>query len=127
MALGELGARSLRRDNFDPYQNMILQQREPDFLKEKLRDSQLWVVMYQRCTARYFNSKVKTRRFQVGELVLKRVLHNKVALDPSLEGPYKIARALTPGAYQLPHLNGEEIVERRLFECTINDCMHLYQ
>ena len=31
----ELGARSLRRDNFDPEQNMILQRRELDFLEEK--------------------------------------------------------------------------------------------
>ena len=73
----ELGAGSLRRDNFNPEQNMILQRRELDFLKEKRCDSQLRVVVYQRCITQYFNLKVKTRRFQVGDLVLRRVLHNK--------------------------------------------------
>ena len=37
----KLGAGSLRRDNFDSEQNMILQQRELDFLEEKQHDSQL--------------------------------------------------------------------------------------
>ena len=37
----ELGARSLRRDNFNPEENMILQQSEIDFLEEKRRDLQL--------------------------------------------------------------------------------------
>ena len=65
MVLVELGARSLRRDNFDLEQNMILQRHELDFLKEKRRDSQLLVAAYQRRTTWYFNSKVKMRRFQV--------------------------------------------------------------
>ena len=34
----ELGAGSLRRDNFNPEQNMILQRRELYFLEEKWRD-----------------------------------------------------------------------------------------
>ena len=97
----KLGAGSLRRDNFDLEQNMILQRCDLDFLEEKRRDSQLRVAAYQQCTARYFNSKVKTRRFQEGDLVLRIVLHNKRALDPSWEGPYKIVGVLTLGAYQL--------------------------
>ena len=44
MALVELKAGSLRKDNFDPYQNMILQWRELDFLEEKWRDLQLRVA-----------------------------------------------------------------------------------
>ena len=31
----EIGARSLRRDNFEPEQNMILQRHKLDFLEEK--------------------------------------------------------------------------------------------
>ena len=48
-------------------------------------------------------------RFQIGDLDLRKVLHSKVALDPSWEGPYKIARILTKGAYQLAHLNGDRV------------------
>ena len=105
----KLGARSLRRDNFDLEQNMILQWRELNFLEEEQGDSQLWVTKYQQYTIRYFNSMVKTRRFQEGDLILRRVLHNKETLDTSLEGPYKIVGVLTPGAYQLANLNGDRI------------------
>ena len=94
----KLGVGSLRRDNFDIEQNMILQRRELDFLEVKSRDSQLRVLAYQQCTNWYFKSKVKTKRFQEGDLILNRVLHYKGALDPSWEGPDKIARVLTPGA-----------------------------
>ena len=40
--------------------------------------------------------------------MLRKVLHNK-ALDPSWEGPYKIAEMLTSGAYKLSYLSGEHI------------------
>ena len=45
----------------------------------------------------------------MGDLVLRKVLHNKGALDPSWEGPYKISRVLKPGAYQLAHLKRDRI------------------
>ena len=76
----EIRARSLRREN-DSEQDFILQQRKLDFLEEKRCYSQLRLVAYQCRTARYFNSKVKPRRFQVEDLVLRKVLH-KGALDP---------------------------------------------
>ena len=44
----DIRARSLRRDNYDPEQNLILQRRELDFLKEKRHNSQLRVAAYQR-------------------------------------------------------------------------------
>ena len=112
MVLVEIGARSLRRENYDSEQNFILQLHELDFLEEKRHDLQLQVVAYQRCTTRYFNSKVKIRRFQVGGLVLREVLHNKGALDLGWEGPFKIVEVLTPGAYKLSHLSGEQIPDR---------------
>ena len=41
--------------------------------------------------------------------MLRKVLHNKGALDPGWEGLYKIAEVLTLGAYKLSYLNGEQI------------------
>ena len=106
----ELRAGSLRRDNFNLEQNMILQWSELNFLEERRRDSQLLVMAYQWRTTRYFNSKVMMRRFQVGDLVLRRVLYNEGALDLNWKGSYKIAKVLTPSAYQLAHLNGDQIL-----------------
>ena len=48
----KLGAGFLRRNNFDPEQNMILKRHELDFLKEKRCDLQLQVVAYQQRIAR---------------------------------------------------------------------------
>ena len=47
MILVELGAGSLRRDNFDSEQNIILQWCELNFLEEKRHESQLQVATYQ--------------------------------------------------------------------------------
>ena len=55
------------------------------------------------------NSRVKTRRFQVGDLVLRKVLHNKGALDLGWEGSFKITEVLTPRAYKSSLLSGEQI------------------
>ena len=83
MVTVEIGMSSLRRENYDPDQYDLLQRRELNFLEEKQHDSQLQVAVYQHRTAKYFNSKVKPRRFQVGDLVLRKVLQNKGALDPN--------------------------------------------
>ena len=42
--------------------------------------------------------------------MLRRIIHNKGALDPNWEGPYKIVEVLTPGAYKLAYLSGEHIL-----------------
>ena len=104
-----IGMSSLRRENYDLDQNNLLQIRKLDFLEEKRYDSLQWFAIYQRRTAKYFNSKVKPRRFQVGDLVLRKVLQNKGAVDPNWEGPFKIVEVLAPGAYKLSYLSGEHI------------------
>ena len=65
MVLVEIEMSFLRRENYDQDENHLLQRCKLDFLDEKQSDSQLRVAVYQRCTAKYFNSKVKPRRFQV--------------------------------------------------------------
>ena len=50
------------------------------------------------------------RRFRVEDLILRKVLHNKGALDPGWEGSFKITNVLTPRTYKLVHLYGEQIL-----------------
>ena len=45
----------------------------------------------------------------MGDLVLRKVLHNKGALDPSWEGLFKIVEVLTPRAYRLSYLSRKQI------------------
>ena len=41
--------------------------------------------------------------------MLRKVLQNKGALDPSWEGPFKSTEVLTPGVYKLSYISGEQI------------------
>ena len=64
--------------------------------------------------AKYFNSRVKDQKFQVGDLLLRRVfLNNKDTtagvLGPNWEGPYLMEEVIPPGTYKIARLNGELI------------------
>ena len=72
----------------------------------------LRIASYKRRSERYFNSKVKERRFNEGDLMLRKVLPNtkKInagTLGPNWEGPYVIADVLWPGAYKLKKVDGK--------------------
>ena len=83
-----------------------------DFLKERREEASLRVADHQQKVARYFNSRVRDRKFQVGDLVLRKVFVRDPAagvLGPNWEGPYQIEQVLPPGTYKLARLNGELI------------------
>ncbi|KAL0409491.1 UNVERIFIED_CONTAM: hypothetical protein Sradi_1883500 [Sesamum radiatum] len=50
-----------------------------------------------------YNKRVKSRSFQVGDLVLQRADALKLIgkLDPTWEGPYKVTSVIGKGAYEL--------------------------
>ena len=61
--------------------------------------------------ARYYNSKVKLRRFAKGDLVLRKVFHNTKkkgvgVLGPNGEGLYRVCTVICPGTYELEILEG---------------------
>ncbi|KAL0282855.1 UNVERIFIED_CONTAM: hypothetical protein Sangu_2926100 [Sesamum angustifolium] len=58
-----------------------------------------------------YNSRVKQKNFQVGDLVLKKVEVSKHVgkLDLSWEGPYKVIEVKRKGTYQLQDMEGKEL------------------
>ena len=66
----EVGIPSLRCVTYDQEENHALKQYELDLLEEKYDIVALKIVSYKRRSKRYFNSKVKERRFKEGELIL---------------------------------------------------------
>ena len=85
-----------------------------DSIEEIRERAKLQVAAFQQKVARYFNSKVKERKFNVGDLVLQRVFLNTRdptagVLGPNWEGPYQIEEVLHPGTYKLARLNGDLI------------------
>lgn len=69
--------------------------------------------LYQKRVARAFNKKVKPREFQVGDLVLKKILpnrgDNRGKWAPTYEGPYVVKQAFSGGALILTDMEGQEI------------------
>ncbi|XP_074373650.1 uncharacterized protein LOC141713999 [Apium graveolens] len=70
------------------------------------------LAAYQQRIVRYFNKKVKSVPFKVGDLVLPKVMPNtKIAqhgvLGANWEGPYKIKAILWKGTYRLEDLDGK--------------------
>ena len=83
-----------------------------ELLDEKHEQVQRRTDEYQRKTARYYNQRVKPRRYMSGDLVLKKLLparknpaHGK--LGPNWKGPYIISRVVRPGNYELQTEEGK--------------------
>ena len=107
----EVGIPSLRRETYDKRENHTLMSYELDLLEEKSNLAALRTASYKQRSERYFNSKVKEKKFKEGDLVLRKVLPNTKEvnagiLGPNWEGPYSIAEVLRPGTYRLKRING---------------------
>ena len=64
--------------------------------------------------AKYYNRKVKVRRFNIRDLILRKV--SQATNDPSQgklglawEGPYEVIRHCREGSYYLKSLDGQEL------------------
>ncbi|XP_060211817.1 uncharacterized protein LOC132639383 [Lycium barbarum] len=62
--------------------------------------------------ARAFNKQVRTRIFQIGKLVLKRIFPNqqeyKGKFAPNWQGPYMVRKELSGGVVVLAEMDGQE-------------------
>ena len=64
--------------------------------------------------AKHYDAMVKTRRFNIGDLILKKVslairnpVHGK--LRPNWEGPYRVINCKRQGSYYLEALDGRRL------------------
>ena len=69
------------------------------------------LAQYQNLMAKHYNSRVKHRDFQVGDLILRKVTGTTRnpsygKLGPNWEGPYRIALWQRKGSYHLETLDG---------------------
>ncbi|KAL5546721.1 hypothetical protein UlMin_006408 [Ulmus minor] len=107
----EISLPTFRVDNFDEESNDVLLALATDLLEEKREISQVRAAALQQTIARYYNSKVKLRRFVKGDLVLRKVFLNTKEkevgiLGPNWEGPYRVRAIIRPGTYELETLEG---------------------
>ena len=112
MILVEVSIPSLWHETYDLQENHALQCYELDLLEEKRDPAALRITSYKRRSERYFNSKVKERRFKEGDLVLRMVLPNTKevkagVLRSNWKGPYIIPEVIQPGTYKLQLIDGK--------------------
>ncbi|KAL0427209.1 UNVERIFIED_CONTAM: hypothetical protein Slati_2895700 [Sesamum latifolium] len=99
--------------HFDEEHNFQLLKENLDLVDELRETAFIRTQRYKNTMINDHNKRVKARRFQVGDLVLRRVDTLKLVgkLDPKSEGPYKITKIIENGAYELE--NTEERVLSR--------------
>ncbi|XP_059289701.1 uncharacterized protein LOC132043241 [Lycium ferocissimum] len=68
--------------------------------------------LYRQRMSKAFNKRVRTRLFQIGQLVLKRVFPHqeeyKGKFAPNWQGPYMVRKVLLGGAVVLAEMDGQE-------------------
>ena len=69
--------------------------------------------VYQRRVKNAFDKKVRPRKFNEGDLVLKKMSHavkdNRGKWTPNYKEPFMVKRAFSGGALILTHMDGEEL------------------
>lgn len=72
---------------------------ELDLLKEKQEVANVRARAYKQCSICYYNFKVKNRAFNVGDLMLRKVMQNTKKLNAGVlglnwEDPYRVTNVL---------------------------------
>ena len=84
-----------------------------NFIEEKRMKAICHGQLYQKRMMRAHDRKVRTKQFQEGELVLKRIPQNRQdprgKWSPNLEGPYVVKKAFSGGALILTEMDGKEL------------------
>ena len=85
-----------------------------DLIDEVRTEAEHRAAKYKNLMARQYNAMVKPRRFNIGDLVLRKVslatknpTHGK--LGPNWEGPYRVINFKRQESYYLEALNGRKL------------------
>ena len=101
-----MGLTSYRVESYDEDKNKKAIRLQLDLVDEVRAVAEQRLARYQNLMAKHYNNKVRHTDFQVGDLVLRKVMGaardpSQGKLDPNWEGPYKIALWQRKGTYHL--------------------------
>ena len=107
----EVGITSIRREMFHKDNNDDHLRVNLDFLDEVREKASNKMTKYQQKMAEYYNKRVKLRRLDIGDLVLRKVTpetrdSTQGKLGPTWEGPYRVIHYSRQGSYHLETLDG---------------------
>ena len=110
----EVGLTSYRVENYDKDKNEEAMRLQLDLVDEVRATAEQRLARYQNLMAKHYNSKVRHKKFQVGNLVLRKVMGatrdpSQGKLGPNWEGPYRITSWQRKSTYHLETLDGQKL------------------
>nr|XP_023896291.1 uncharacterized protein LOC112008185 [Quercus suber] len=110
----EVGVTSTRREVFNEDENDDSLRFDLDCLDEVRDKAFSRMTEYQKKMTEYYNRRVKLRRLDIGDLVLRKVTQatkdpTQGKLGPTWEGPYKVIHYSRRGSYHLETLDGRKL------------------
>ena len=110
----EIGLTSYRAENYSEDKNEKELRLQLDLVDEVQATTEQRLAQYQNLMAKHYNSNVRHRDFQVGDLVLRKVTGtvkdpSQGKLGPNWEGPYRITSWQRKGTYHLETLDGRKL------------------
>ncbi|XP_030964538.1 uncharacterized protein LOC115985779 [Quercus lobata] len=110
----EVGLTSYWVESYDENMNKEGVRLQLDLLDEVRATAEQRLAHYQDLMAKHYNNKVRHRDFQVGDLVLRKVMGaardpSQGKLGPNWEGPYRIASWQRKGTYHLETMDGQKM------------------
>uniref|UniRef100_A0A2N9GRS6 Uncharacterized protein n=1 Tax=Fagus sylvatica TaxID=28930 RepID=A0A2N9GRS6_FAGSY len=110
----EIGLTTLRTTFHKEEENEGQLRLNLDLLDETRDKAARRITLYQEKMAKYYNTKVKLRRFEIGDWVLRKITQatkdpSQGKLGPNWEGPYKVMQYYRRGTYHLEDRHGKKL------------------
>ena len=110
----EVGVTSIKRGTFNEGLNNDELRLNLDFLDEVRDNASSKMTKYQKKMAEYYNKRVKFRRLDIGDLVLRKTTTatknpTQGKLGPTWERPYRVIHYSRQGSYHLETMDGQRL------------------
>uniref|UniRef100_A0A2N9J5A6 RNA-directed DNA polymerase n=1 Tax=Fagus sylvatica TaxID=28930 RepID=A0A2N9J5A6_FAGSY len=111
----EVGLPTTRTTEFDVDENESSLRMDLNLVEERRDMATIRLASYQHQMKRGYDKNIRPRSFQVGDLVLRKVVANTRnpndgKLGPNWEGPYQVTSFAGVGAYRLTDLDGKSVL-----------------
>ena len=111
--LAKVGLTSYRVQNYIEDKNEEAMRLQLDLVDEARATAEQRLARYQNLMSKHYNAKVRHRDFQIGDLVLRKVMGavkdpSQGKLGPNWEGPYRIISWQRKGIYHLETMDGRK-------------------
>ena len=111
----EFGLPTTRTTEFDVEENESSLRMDLNLVEERRDMATIKLASYQHQMKRGYDKNIRPKSFQVGDLVLRKVVANTRnpndgKLGPNWEGPYRVTSFAGVGAYRLTDLDGKLVL-----------------